>query len=318
MSRLRRSSDESGSSKVADAVEVIVRDGVASVTVEPLADLTLLEARDLGERWASIPEPLRVRVVAAMASLASDDVRLSFERAFVIGLRDSSPGVRLSAVNALWEVESSSLLRDLVELVTTEPDVQVRNAMVEALGRFARRAGEGLIPEDQARLVEDVLVERALQDEAEQIRLSAMVAAAYCRPERLEPEIRNAFDNGHDEAIEMALQAMGRFGGTRWASRVIDALRAGDTDQRIEAATAAAYVEDRRVLPYLYEAAEDDEFAELQVRAIESLGEIGGPAVQSFLESIRDSTTGDVAAAAEEALENAALLEGSVTTTPIH
>ena len=318
MSRLRRSSDEVNSSIVADAVEVLRRDGVASVTVEPFADLTLTEARDLAGRWTSIPESLRQEAIAAMASLASEDVRLSFERAFTLGLRDSSPSVRLSAVNALWEAESSSLLANLLELTPTEPDVHVRDGMVEALGRFARRASEGLLAPDQARLLEEVLVERALHDDDDSIRLGAMVAAAFLRPERLEPEIREAFDVGHDEAVEMALRAMGRFGGARWASRVIDALRAGDVDQRSEAASAAPYVEDRRVLPYLYEAAEDDDYPELQVRAIQALGEIGGPAVQSFLESFRDSTTGDLANAAEAALENAALLEGSVETSPIH
>lgn len=318
MSRLRRSGHSDDASKIADAVEVLVRDGAASVTVEPLADLKLAGARELVERWPSIPEALRLDIVKLMDALAAEDVRLNFERALVIGLHDSSPNVRLASVNALWESESTAYLTTLLARVPEEPDAGVRTAMVEALGQYARRASDGLLQADLHQQLEQLLVDLAFEDPHERTRLAAMAAAAYFRPGRLEAEIRRAFDDGHDEAVESALRAMGRFGGERWATRVIDALRAGDTEQRLEAAAAAPYVEDRRVLPYLYEAAEDDEAPELQLAAVQALGEIGGPAVQSFLESFRDSTTGAVADAAEEALENAALLEGAPNAVPIH
>ncbi|MEZ4572412.1 MAG: HEAT repeat domain-containing protein [Thermomicrobiales bacterium] len=281
------------------------------------SDLSISEARYLRGRWSALPVSLRQQIVALMATLGDEDVRFNFERALHVALSDSEPEVRLAGVVALWEAESTSLLDALLDIVDDESSERVRIAIVEALGRFARLAMEGRISEDQQQRVNQKLVDIALNETDEDVWLAALAAAAYLRSPALESRIFQTYDEGHDEAREIALRAMGRYGGSQWASRVIDSIRAGDADQRTEAARAAPYVEDRRVVPYLYEAAEDDEEADLQLAAVAALGEIGGPEVRSFLEELRDSTTGDVLLAAETALANAQLLDGVGDASPI-
>lgn len=314
----RRPPNERDQRDLEAAVNTLVRDGAAHVTVEPLADLSLPGARYLRQRWNDMPEALRLATIHQMAASAAEDVRLDFERALAIGLQDASPEIRRESIEALWESESTSLLKQLLDALSGEEHPTVRVALVQALARYAQLASEDSVDIDFELPLEQTLTSVALDDESGEVRLAALAAAAYLRPALLEPEIVRAYDEGHDDARELAIQAMGRFGGKRWAPRVIDALLVGDDDLRIAAAKAAPYVEDRRIIPYLYEAAEDEEFPEMQLTAIWALGEIGGQNVQSFLESLRDTATGEVADAAESALENAALLEGTVDTIPVH
>ncbi len=317
-SMLRQRRKRSDHSSVAAAVDALEKDGAAAVTVEPLADLSISEAAFVRERWSDLADDLRHAIITQMALLSGEDVRMNFERVYMIGLADANPDIRLESTRAMWEVESSALLAALLQRLEHEPEARVRVALVEAIGRFAGLIVEGGIDTDLREETEALLVDVALGDDNENVRLAALAAAAYFRPIEIEAEIARAYDDGHDEAREFALRAMGRFGGSRWASRVIDGLAAGDEEQRLTAAAAAPYVEDRRVLPYLFEAAEDDEGPDLQLAAIVALGNIGGTHVQSFLEALKDSTTGDVATAAEAALESAALLEGIADTVPIH
>jgi len=307
---LRRRPSAGDHSALASAIDTLRRDGAATVTVEPLSDLSISEARYLRERWEQLPVDLRLGIVTNMALGADEDIRLNFERALVVGLQDDDPDVRLKATKALWEVESTHVLQSLLNRFPQEPVARVRVALADALGRYAGLVNDGSLRDDLRELTEQVLVTAAFVDTSEDVRLSALAAGAYLRPSQLEAAIIRTYDEGHDEAKEVALRAMGRFGGSRWATRVIDGLIRGDNEQRLEAALAAAYVEDRRVIPYLFEAAEDDEYPDLQLTAVRALGEIGGVNVQSFLEALRDSTTGNVSLAAESALENAALLEG--------
>jgi HEAT repeat protein len=315
---LRQRRRNSDLNSVAAAVEALERDGAAAVTVETLKDLSVSEAAFVRERWSDLADDLRHAIITQMALLSGEDVRMNFERVFMIGLADANPDIRLEATGAMWEVESTALLAALLQRLEHEPEARVRVVLVEALGRFAGLIVEGGFETDRRDDAESLLVDVALDDENEDVRLAGLAAAAYFRPTEIEAEIAGAYDDGHDEAKEIALRAMGRFGGRRWASRVIDGLAAGDEEQRLAAAAAAPYVEDRRVLPYLFEAAEDDDGPELQLAAILALGNIGGTHVQSFLETLKDSTAGDAAMAAEAALESAALLEGLADTVPIH
>lgn len=308
MRRLQRRSTREDS--LAEAIDTLTRDGAAAATVEPLSDLSLPAARYLRKRWGDWPRSTRLAVVSKMASLGDEDVRFNFERALLVALSDEDPEVRLAAADALWEAESTALLNELHRRADVETDTRVSRSLLRALGKFARLAVEGRLDADQRLRTEDLLVDAAINNPSEDIQLEAMVAVAYLRPVAIVSRIEDAYDHGHDEAREQALRAMGRFGGQQWSSRVIDTLRAGDSDQRVEAARSAPYVEDRRVVPYLYEAAEDDEIPEIQFAALRALGEIGGPEIRSFLEEMRDSTSGDVSQAADNALGNASLLDG--------
>lgn len=299
------------------ALDTLARDGAATVTVEPLSDLTHDEVRLFQERWNEFPSSLRLSIIRQMAASAAEDLRLNFERALIVALSDPDPDVRVEATNALWEVESTALLSALLDRFSVEDDARARVAQADALGRFARLASEDEVAGDLRVTIERKLVAAAQDDASESVRLAALSAAAYLRPQELEETIIRTYDDGHDEAREIAIRAMGRFGGSRWANRIIDALISGDEDQRVEAANAAPYVEDRRVIPYLFEAAEDDESADLQLAAIRALGEIGGTNVQNFLERLRDSTADAISSVAEEALENAALLDGAIDIEPI-
>ncbi len=309
MSRLRPSNAHSAS-ELTIIVDLLARDGAAAVTVEPLSDLTLADARALKAAWPALARDTRLGAVSLMSSLGKDDIRLDFERALIVALGDEDPTVRLEAATALWECESSTLLEQFLHRIPAELDDDVRLVFVNGLGRFARLASEGRLTPGQSECVKTVLIRTLEEDSNGLVRLAALAAVSYLRPAGLANAIRLAFDEGGEAAQLAAVKAMGRYGGREWSSRIIDALRSEDTDLRVEAALAAPYVEDRRALPFLYEAAEDEDEIELQLAAISALGEVGGEQVRKFLEEIRDSSSGPVAEAAENALGQASLLDG--------
>jgi HEAT repeat protein len=305
----RRLPEATGTSTIEQAVETLQQHGVAPATIQAFSDLSRDDARQLRRRWPELNGSVRLEAVAQMGARAREDVRTNFERALMVALTDDDVEVRLAAINGLWECDSTALLESLLAHTKDEPADIVRVAEVDALGRFARDAGEECFETAQAGETAQLLMHLATTDRSEAVRLAALTSAAYLRPDGLAELIADAFDNGHDDARVAAVRAMGRYGGQRWAGRVIDALRVGDSELRTEAASAAAFVEDQRVLPYLYESAEDDEL-ELQLSAIAALGEIGGQEARRFLRDLRDSSESDITDAAEDALANASLSEG--------
>ena len=305
----RRRTDPAKRQPIDDDIDQLLRDGPAAATIRPFSDLSLAAARRLGVRWPTLPAEVRLVAVREMTTLGERDVRLNFERALAIAMTDSNADIRAAAVMGLWEAKSDAVQRQLLRLAPDEPDWRVRTAMFDALGRCAEYrvvSGDDGLSSKTASL----LLDAAITDTSEAARLAAMAAASYFQPEELIAVIESAFDDGSDDARESALVAMGRFGGSRWASRVIDGLRSGSDEERIAAAGAAPYIEDQRVVTYLYEAAEDDDAIELQVAAISGLGEIGGREVRKFLEEVQDSPDEQIRDAAEIALANAALLDG--------
>jgi HEAT repeat protein len=309
MSRRRHSN--SGADSIGVVVNALRRDGAAAATVEPLSDLSRAEARELRELWPGLEGATRFKTVALMASLGAEDVRFNFERALLIALADQDPEIRVEAAGGLWETESSAYLEALLERLPNEPSPRVRAVMVEALGRFARLASDGQLTDAQSAMTESALLRATESDPDEVVRLNALAAVAYLRPAHLIASVEFAFDEGDEAARIAAVRAMGRYGGRNWASRIIDALRVGDSELRAAAALAAPYVEDRRVIPFLFEAAEEHEETDLQLAAIAALGDVGGEQVRRFLEQIKDSSESPVSNAAEDALANASLLEGA-------
>jgi len=306
----RRQLNQEPSESFQFALRALDRDGAAPATVEPLSDLSRADARALRRAWPSLERNTRYRCVALMASLATDELRYNFERALLVALSDEDPEIRTMAADALWESESSAALDELLRLLAREDAPAVRVTLINALGRYARLASEDQLSISQRESIERVLLDAVDNDPRAEVRASAMAAVAYLRPASLGPSLERAFDEGDDDERLAAVQAMGRFGGREWASRIIDALRGGDSDLRIEAAQAAPYVEDTRVIPFLFDAAEDEDDTDLQRAAVAALGELGGEQVQRFLEEMRDTTSGELAEAIEEALANVRFMNG--------
>lgn len=74
-----------------------------------------------------------------MQTLMEDNIELDF-RAFLFGcLNDTDEQVRATAIESLWEDESTLMLESLLRLVD-DPAGRVRVAAVLSLSRFAYRA----------------------------------------------------------------------------------------------------------------------------------------------------------------------------------
>ena len=101
--------------------------------------LSMLEGGDLErfrEAWAGLPAGARARLIRALHSAAEQRLRLDFSALNRLALEDADAQVRLAGVQAALEDRSPALLLKLLELVRSDPSLDVRSAAAEDLARF--------------------------------------------------------------------------------------------------------------------------------------------------------------------------------------
>lgn len=290
----------------AETVANIRAGPVRAVDVARLSDLSREDARLLARIWPALPEQSRVAIVREMDSLAEERVDLIFGRALRIALADDSAVVRQVAVAALWEDDRADLLEMLLEMVTDDPSQDVRAEAARTIGPFAERAVAGDLDEDLAERLRLTLIELAADDTTPYgVRRQALESVGvFGREDDVRACILDAYESDDQGLQASALYAMGRSLDSRWLGTVMDELRSPEAELRYDAARAAGFLGDDRVVPDLSQLSLDAD-DEVRHAAIAALGEIGGrAAVRVLLELAEDASPADlelIEAAVEEA-----------------
>src|SRR5205807_9300981 len=119
------------------ALELVADQG--PLQQEQVDSLSMLEGTDLArfhDAWAKLPAGARARLLVALRGAAENRLRLDFSALNQLALDDQDAQVRLAGIRSTIEDNSLVLLRKLLELVQSEPDLDVRWAAVEDLARF--------------------------------------------------------------------------------------------------------------------------------------------------------------------------------------
>ncbi|MDP9238745.1 MAG: HEAT repeat domain-containing protein [Chloroflexota bacterium] len=259
--------------------------------------------------WRTLSIQRRRDIIDLLADIAEDNVELTFDAVFMIGLLDGDVQVRAQSVKALWEYDGGDLVPLLLRLLRDREAI-VRAEAALGLGRCLLRYELDGDDAADASAIEAALRE-VLRDEAElaEVRGRALEALGVRGHDWIQDLIENAYDMGDRRMKISAVHAMGRNADSRWLPSVVDEMQNDDAEMRFEAATAAGGIGDEETIPDLALLADDDD-VEVQEAAIASIGLIGGPHARSALHAIAaDHDDERVLEAVKDALSEADFVE---------
>lgn len=268
-----------------------------------LSALSVAEAVAFGRWWPSVAVARRRVLVAELVEMAEDNIELDFSAVLRGCLDDGDAEVRRRALEGLWEIEDTSLIAPIVDLLARDPDATVRAAAALALGQFTLLAEfDKLAAVSAARVDAALMTAFDNRNEATEVRRRALEAISARSLDRVSAMIREAYASPAPEMRISAVYAMGRNCDDRWLPALITELRSVDTAMRFEAAGAAGELGDERAVSHLI-VATDDVDAEVRLEAIGALGRIGGVEARRRLLQCATSDDESVRAAAQDALD---------------
>lgn len=288
------------------------RRSLATIRLDVLSDLTLVELRQFQDTWIALP-PKRQRAVAAELVLLSEDrIDVSLFQIFRWLLEDPDPRIRIQAIEGLWEEEDVRLVAPLLDLLQYDPVVEVQAAAALSLGRFVLQGELGQLDQQSSALIEEAL-HAVITDEKRDLLVQrrALESLAYSGQEYVPQLIAAAYRHDDDSMRISAVHAMGRNADPSWRDYVLAELAATDAAMRFEAARASGELEVADAIPQLIALLDEDDI-EVRDAAVWALGRIGGPEARRALRACCASDDQNLAEAAEDALAELDFLGGDV------
>jgi HEAT repeat protein len=224
-------------------------------------------------------------VIDILGDLTEDNVELTFEPVFILGLDDPDVQVRSESIRALWDFDDAAFARKLMGMLD-DAEALVRGAAALGLGHFMMRAE--LSDEDTSLTNEIEAALRGLyydDSQLDEVRGRALESVGVRSHDWVAEMIGHAYESGNSRLKISAVHAMGRSADPAWLPTIYDEMLSEDSEMRFEAATAAGEIGDEEAVDSLSELTADDD-PEVQEAAIAALGAIGGEAVKSVLQSL--------------------------------
>jgi HEAT repeat protein len=111
----------------------------AAITFDHLYELSDLDSEQMtlfSQKWDNISLLKRQSIIKELGRLANENIELSFESINKHAIGDEDPEVRQKAINNLWESEDICLIPIFIDVLGSDPSMNVRTAAAEALGSF--------------------------------------------------------------------------------------------------------------------------------------------------------------------------------------
>ena len=276
-----------------------------------LDSLSMLEGGDLtrfDEAWSTLPAGARARLVRGLRDAAEQRLRLDYSGVNRLALDDKDAEVRLAGIQSTIEDRSPALLAKLMDLVRSDPSVDVREAAAEDLARFTLLAELQDLDSDSTSALRETLAGVAADaDQAPRVRTASLAALGYFSDTDTAERLATAFT---DQTLRVgAVRGMGRTADPRWTDRLMPVLGSEDPQLREEAARALGEIEDERAAGPLVEIVDDPE-PEVRLAVIDALGKIGGEEAREALLFLAEDVEDSIRTAAERALEEIEAAEG--------
>jgi HEAT repeat protein len=265
--------------------------------------------------------------------IESEDVFYDNQPTFQAHLSDPDPEVRTLAIQGLWDYPDPDLIDPLIDIAQRDPDQQVRNRAITALGRYVYEGEMADYDYDWGEL-ETIIREDELPEESYQRAVAFLLDIARDPSESLdarrfsiealgfssEPEIVDLVEQAyHAPDVEMkasALFAMGRSGLVRWDRYVLAELDSPVLQIQLEAVRTAGELFLEEAAPVLVTLASSTTDQDLRHEAIWALGHMTSLEVWQFLDDITQDPTEDekTRQLAEAALDEYEMLQEMTET----
>jgi HEAT repeat protein len=280
--------------------------------VHRLSNLLADELTSFAQTWPRFSIERRREIISQMVEISEADIEVDFTPVFILGSKDPDPQVRALSIEGLWENEDHTLVRPLIRLLHNDPSAIVRETAAVSLGRFALLAELEKLQPHFADLIWDALWHtiHAPKEELDVCRRAVESIAYFGRQETLDI-IEQAYNHEEPRMRASAVFAMGRSADDRWENIVLDELDSDDSEMRYEAVRACGALQlDSSVMPLSKLVVDPD--SEVKQMAAWALGQIGSPEARRVLEICCEQGDEALQEAAEEALAQVDLLQGSL------
>ncbi len=275
------------------------------------SDMGTLELGTLLDVWNRVGLSRKLSLLERLESLAETDTLVSFDDLARALLTDPEPSVRIHAIRLLAECDDAKLIPSYLDMLSNDPDSDVRAEAAAALNLFVDLGELEEITEEAYSEVHAALMESAVGEGEMRVRRHALESLGYSSRPEVVPLIESAFNRDNPEWKASALVAMGRSADDRWEDEVLSALLSENNDMRRTALQAAGALSLKSARPILLRLLmEEEEDDDVTSAAIWSLSQIGGEDVRTYLETMLDQTDDeDQIEFLEDALDNLAFTE---------
>lgn len=275
------------------------------VTDEVLAELSGIsnsEAATLTRKWLSWTDEQILDLQTRLVELTVIDPAMEFECVFKAGLHHSDGGVRSTAIHGLSETGDTAAVSQILELLTSDSDLEVRSAAATAMSSFAAQASEGRFNDRLRKRMYATLSEvLETEDASSELWRRSLEAIGAFNDNRINRYIDIATQAKTPDLKRSALIAMGRTCDPRWLDFVTAELENSDSSIRYEAVNALGEIGEEADAFYLEEPLDDQDLM-VQMAAVAAAEKIAGPTAKQLLQIAGQSAEPAVAAAAAEAL----------------
>jgi HEAT repeat protein len=279
-----------------------------------LSGLSSEQMAELRPVWKKLSANYRRILMQMLVDSSEASFELDFQAIGWDNLSAEQAEVRQAAIEVLWEVESLTLMRELLRIVQQDKANNVRAEAVKALGRFVLLGEMEDIPAKDAKSLQEFLLALS-QDKNEDldVRRFAVESLGHCTSKANIQAIKQAYASEEPLFRLSAIVAMGRSVDERWTDSIMAELDSDDEDMRREAVRAAGELQMQEAVPAIIQFIND--FEDEREVAVWSLGEIGGKeamrVLENMLEAAEEADDEKMIDLIDEAMSNASLADGS-------
>jgi len=282
-----------------------------------LSDMNEEEQAQFHHRWRVASDSRRQEIVRHLADISEWNFIVDFSPIFRFSFQDPYAPVRIAALDGLWDSTDSTLVEPILNFLTDDPALDVREAAARALAHFlvmsewgqARGVNTSLIFDTLLTTFEDPLT-------ALPIKCAALEAMGPFPSPDTTRVIENAYE-GHVSELQLsAVFAMGTSADPRWLPVLLDEMENPELEMRAEAARAAGLIGNSEAIEQLAELAIDDDHDVATAAAI-AIAQIGGGEADRILNDLLlDPLSAHLHEAIEEALEESTWMDGELPMFP--
>lgn len=275
---------------------------IARIDLEALSNLDTAGQERFRAVWQGLALERRQELATALLEVGEDRFDLTFADLFRLMLGDEDAQVRAKAVEGLWEDDNVRQIVPLLNMLQSDPSVDVRVAVAISLGRFVLLGELEEIDPRAAQRVENALRKAYTKDEHSlAVRRRILESLSYSGQDDVEGLILEAYRHGDRDLKISAVFAMGRNASQRWNKTVLAELSNPDAAIRYEAVRASGELALEKAVPALIGMLGESD-VDLRDSAVWSLGQIGGQQAQRALKACARSEDEGLREAAQEAL----------------
>lgn len=268
------------------------------------SDISKSDLAALMKAWPGLSQSRKRTLLQKLVEMYKDDTLLFFDDLAAGLLNDPDEQIRASALRLLIDADDVRLLPRLLELVESDPVVDVQARAASVLGSFIELGELEEISAESLLRAEECLLRVAREGQVDVQRAALESLGFSSRPET-EVLIQNAYKKPDVKWVASALLAMGRSANARWEEQVLSKLDDPHDEVRRNAVQAAGQLHMDAARQFLLDLLEDEEDSDVFAAAIWSLSQIGGEDVRVTLEALLDQAEDDdTIEYLEEALAN--------------